>query len=262
MHTVLKQALLLFAALAFAWPVANVIAADDEAAPVEAESGEHSGAEPSATDADHADGDDHGHAESGEDHAHDTADGHGDDGHGEDAAGHGHGADGHDEHHAGPASNHPLSIDPDLAIATLVIFVVLLVVLQKFAWGPIMEGLAVREGGIADNISAAAERRKDAEKMLSSYQSQLERAGEEVRAMLDGAKREAEAMKQSILEEASKAAAAEKEQATAEIQSAKDKAISEISGDSVNIAFRLASGALRRDINPDDHKELIADAGL
>ena len=217
----------------------------------------------------HGEGEDHTHAEAEE---HETGQhGHGDDeedhGHGhEDEAGHGHDGDGdhHDDHahHAGPASNHPLSIDPDLAIATLIIFVVLLVVLQKFAWGPILEGLAKRENGIADDIKAAAARREEAEKMLNEYQSQLERAGAEVRAMLDGAKREAESMKQSILEEAGKAAAAEKDRATTEILAAKDAAITEIAGESVNIAFRVASGALQREVKPEDHQQLIAEAGF
>ena len=83
------------------------------------------------------------------------------------------------------------SIDPDLAIATFVIFVVLLLVLRKFAWGPILDGLAKRESGMANDIEAAAARRKEAEKTLEEYQTQLERAAGEVRALLDDAKKEA-----------------------------------------------------------------------
>ena len=240
-----------------AWRVSPCAMAEDQPVHAEGEDGQAHVEEGGHAD---SDGEEHGHSD-GEGHSHADGDGgHGhDDGHGH--AGHGDHSGDH-AHHAGPASNHPLSIDPDLAIATLLIFVVLLIVLQKFAWGPILEGLAKRENGIADNIDAAAARRKDAEKMLEEYQSQLERAGTEVRAMLDGAKKEADAMKQSILEEAAKAAAAEKDRATSEIVAAKDAAISEIGTESVNIAFKVASGALRRDVNPEDHKELIADAGL
>ena len=197
------------------------------------------------------------HAADGGDHSHDEDADHADGGGSE----HGHGEGSHEHHaHAGPASNHPLSVDPDLAWVTLAIFVCLLLVLRKFAWGPIMEGLAKREKGISDDIDAAAARRKEAEKMLSEYQTQLERAGDEVRAMLDNAKKEAEEMKQSIIEEANKAAAAEKDRATREIDAAKNSAINEIAEHSVNIAFRVASGAVQREIKADDHRNLIEDA--
>jgi len=198
---------------------------------------------------------DAGHAD-GAEHSSSATEGHSAEGNGHDS-----GEGGAADHgHAGPASTHPLSIDPDLAIVTLIVFVVLLVVLRKFAWGPIMDGLAKRETAIAADIDAAATGRQEAEKMLSDYQRQLERAGDEVRAMLDNAKKEAESMKQSIIEEANKAAAAEKERATREIEAAKNSAITEIAEHSVNIAFRVASDAVRREVKPEDHRNLVDDA--
>ena len=67
-------------------------------------------------------------------------------------------------------------------------------------------------------------------------------------------------MKNSIIEEANKAAAAEMDRATREIDATKNSAISEIAEYSVNIAFRLASGAVQREMKPDDHRNLIEDA--
>mgnify|MGYP002623817814 FL=1 len=152
------------------------------------------------------------------------------------------------------------SINPDLAWVTVIISLILLFILWKFALGPITAGLAKREQGIADDIETAAAQRKEAEKMLSEHQTQLERAGDEVRSMLDNARQEAEAMKNSIIEEANKAAAAEKERATREIDAAKNSAIREIAEHSVNIAFRVASGAVQREIKPEDQRNLIEDA--
>lgn len=152
------------------------------------------------------------------------------------------------------------TLDPDLAWVTFIIFVVLFGILWRFAWGPIRDGLAKRENGIADDIDAAADRRKEAEKMLGDYQRQLQRAGDEVRAMLEGAKQDAEAMKQSIIDAANKAAADEKERATREIETAKNAAIAEIAEHSVNIAFRVASGAVQREMKPDDDRNLIEEA--
>ena len=150
--------------------------------------------------------------------------------------------------------------NPDLAVVTLIVSLILLAILWKFASGPIGAGLTKREQSIADDIEAAAQRRIEAEKMLNEYQTQLERAGGEVRAMLDNAKTEAEAIKQSIIDEANRAAAAEKDRATREIEAAKNSAINEIAEHSVNIAFRVASGAVQREMQPNDHRNLIEDA--
>ena len=85
------------------------------------------------------------------DAAHGTADGDGHDAHG--ATGHGatehgatghaetgHGDAGHAEHgdgHGSHGNTHPLSVDPDLAIFTILAFGLTYVVLSKFAWKPI-----------------------------------------------------------------------------------------------------------------------------
>ena len=240
---------------------APTYAVDDEHAHDADDSGHHAHGDGSGHDHDashdHDEGDGHAHADD-DSHGHDHGD---ENGHGQSGE-HGHGEHASHAGHGGPASNHPLSVDPDLAIVTLIVFLVLLIVLHKFAWGPIIAGIQKREQAVAGDIEEAEARQQQAEKMLDDYQRQLERAGDEVRAMLEGAKKEAESMKQAIVEEAHKAAAAQKDQATSEIEAAKSEAISEIAGESVNIAFRVASGALQRDVNPADHQELIAEAGL
>ena len=50
----------------------------------------------------------------------------------------------------------PIRFDVDLAIFTFVIFIGLLIVLTKYAWKPLMDGLTQRETSIADKIAAAA----------------------------------------------------------------------------------------------------------
>ncbi|MCA9268357.1 MAG: F0F1 ATP synthase subunit B [Planctomycetales bacterium] len=197
---------------------------------------EHGGAaEESAVDAEH-------------DHAGDGAHEHGD-------------GESHDEHSGASHGNtNPLSIDPDLAIVTLIIFALLVIILGKFARGPIMEGLEKREKSVADNIAAAEMSNREAQKILGDYQTQLAKASDEVRAMLDGAKKDAEAMKHTIIAEAQKAASDEKDRAKREIDAAKKSALGEIAQQSVNIAFRVASDAVRREIKADDHRGLVEDA--
>ena len=158
------------------------------------------------------------------------------------------------------AADTPSGLSVDLALITPIITIILLFILWFFALGPISDGLSKREQGIADDIEAAAAQRTEAEKLLGDYQRQLERAGDEVRTMLDNARSESEQIKQSIIAEAEQAAANEQRRAEREIEAAKNSAIREIAEHSVNTAFHVASGAVQREIQPDDHRRLIDDS--
>ena len=105
----------------------------------------------------------------------------------------------------------PLTLNPDLAIWTLVVFLVLLAVLKAFAWGPIVNALQAREQGITDQISAAAAKHEEAKLLLVEHEARLAAAADDVRAMLEEARRDAEHTKQEIVNEARAAADAERQ---------------------------------------------------
>ena len=167
-------------------------------------------------------------------------------------------ADAHDE--GGGTNLNPLTADPDLAIVTAVIFVILLVVLYKFAWGPITEGLEKREQGIADQIDEAKRVNLDAKKMVVQYEAKLESAAEEVREMLEEARRDAESTKQRIVNEARDAAVTERDQALRDIELAKYQALHELSQSAINKAVDLAGEIVGRELKPEDHSSLIIES--
>ena len=108
----------------------------------------------------------------------------------ESAAGHdtGHG----DEANASHGNTHPLSFDPDLAIVTAIIFGLLLLILGKFAWGPIRQALDDRENYVATQLDEAKQRHEDAQRLLKEHEQKLAGATDEVRALLDQARKEAD----------------------------------------------------------------------
>ena len=119
--------------------------------------------------------------------------------------GHGHGVD----THAGAdmkTLEDPSELKWDLAIYSGVVFALLLVILWKFAWGPICEGLEKREKRIADNITAAEEAGEDARKLIAQYQDKLDGAAGEVRELLEEARRDAEQAKAQNVAEAKSSA--------------------------------------------------------
>ncbi len=175
---------------------------------------------------------------------------HGETGHGE--TGHG-GAD-----HA-PGTN-PMVVDPDLALVTAIIFVLLLLVLWKFAWGPLITAIDRRERHLKENLEEAERQHAQAKRLLADYQEKLTQAGAQVRALLEEARKDAELQKQKILDQAQATAQAEKERAVREIEAAKVTALRELGEKSVELAVDMAGRIVRDKISPEDRQRLIQES--
>jgi F-type H+-transporting ATPase subunit b len=160
-------------------------------------------------------------------------------------------------HGEGP---NPLAVDPDLAIWTGVIFLLLFGILSVFAWPQIAAAVDERERRIADNIRAAEQKHEDAKRLLAEHEAKLAAAAGEVRALLDEARRDAEHTKSSIVADARKAAEDEKVRALRDIERAKDGAIHELAIASANVAVDLAGKVIRDKLTPEQNNQLIRDA--
>jgi F-type H+-transporting ATPase subunit b len=154
----------------------------------------------------------------------------------------------------------PEEFRTDMAIWTFVVFIVLLLILTKFAWGPIVAGLQKREQGIADNIAAAQRSYDEAKQYLAEYEKKLANAANEVRAMLEEARRDAEATKQEIIAEAKEAAHLEQQRGQREVRTAMDQALKELSERSTNMAVGLAGKIVQAQLKPSDHARLVQEA--
>jgi F-type H+-transporting ATPase subunit b len=161
---------------------------------------------------------------------------------------------------AGGGSLNPVTLDPDLAIVTAIIFLLLLAVLWKFAWGPVIQALDKRERTVADQLAEAKRSQEESRRLLAEHEAKLAGAAAEVKQLLDQARRDADAHKQQIVESAQAAAMAEKDRAVREIHAAKQEALHELAQKSVATAVDLAGQIVHRQLSPDDHSRLIGDA--
>ncbi len=160
----------------------------------------------------------------------------------------------------GHGSPNPLKFEPDLAVFTAIIFLVLMAVLWKFAWGPIMQGLRKREEAIAEEIASAQRSNEEAKDLLTQYESRLGEAADEVRSLLDQGKKDADSQRQQIIADAQDAARAEKDRAVREIDVAKNEALSELAEKSVDTAVDLAGRIVGKQLEAADHTRLIQEA--
>ena len=154
----------------------------------------------------------------------------------------------------------PIAFKTDMAIFTFVVFLLILAVLTKFAWGPIAHGLEAREKSIADKIEQARIAAEQATAQLQQYEAKLAAATAEAQLIVAKARQDADAAGQKIVADAQAAASKERERAVADIGAAKNQALREIAEKSVDTAIGLARNIIRREVRPGDHEQLIQDA--
>jgi F-type H+-transporting ATPase subunit b len=167
-------------------------------------------------------------------------------------------ADADPEHEAGGGT--PLSFKEDLAIWTAVVFLVLLLILWKFAWGPLARGLEKREHGIAEQIAQAEQSNMQAKRLLAQYEQKLADSQEDVRGILEQARRNSEQLGREMLEKAKHEAKAEQQRAVEQIDAATANALKELAEQSSTLAVELAGRILRAELKPEDHAQLIQQA--
>ena len=140
---------------------------------------------------------------------------------------------------------------------TIVIFAVLVAVLGKYAWAPILNGLRAREEKIRKDIADAEATRARAEATLREYNQQLATAEQRVREMLDKATKDAEGLANQIRTQAQQESQETKDRAIKDIDAARTQALHEIYEQTADLATRVAEKILRRNINADDQRELV-----
>jgi F-type H+-transporting ATPase subunit b len=158
------------------------------------------------------------------------------------------------------SSVNPLSVDPDLAIFTMVVFLVLLLVLSKLAWKPLIAGLDQRERSIADMIRDAERNQQESAERLREYERKLQAAAVEAQEIVTRARRDAEVVGQQLLAEAREDARRERLRALADIDTAKNAAVREIARQSADLAFTLARKLIRKELKPEDHALLVRES--
>jgi len=163
----------------------------------------------------------------------------------------------HGAHGEGEVDMNPLDPKRDLALWTGVVFLVLLAVLWKFAWGPIARGLETREQGIADQIQQADESNRQAKELLGQYEQKLADSKDEVREMLAQARQDAEKTGREMIDQAREDADSERQRALEQIDTAAAGAMKELAEHSANLAVELAGKIVQAELKPDDHAKLI-----
>jgi F-type H+-transporting ATPase subunit b len=139
-------------------------------------------------------------------------------------------------------------LNPGLTLWTGITFLVLLVVLSKFAWGPIVKMLEERERTIKDAIEAAKKERTEAERLLAEQKAGLVRAQREAAELARRNQQEVEALRQELTARARKEAdelvATARQQITEELSKARAELKAQVADLAIDAAGRLVKANL------------------
>ncbi len=163
------------------------------------------------------------------------------------------------EAHGEGGSVNPFSGDIGNAIWTVLIFGLVLFVLGKYAWGPILSGLQARESFIREALEKADRDRRESAAKLQEYVDKIDASRAEASAIVEEGKRDGDALKRRIEEDARAEAMAIISRGKREIEIATDTAIKDLYARSTQLATEIASGILGREIQFKDHDQLVAD---
>ena len=136
-------------------------------------------------------------------------------------------------------------------------FLLLIVLVKKFAWDNITSTFEQRAKKISDDIDGAESARQKAEDLAQKRETELAGSRQEATTIIENAKETAEKNKAGILADAADEAGRLKEKANQEIAQTKAEAMNSIKGDVADLTVNLASKILGQKLDQEAHKELI-----
>ena len=154
--------------------------------------------------------------------------------------------------------NNPLvQLDPGLFVWTILTFLLLLTVLTKFAWNPLLKMLKEREELIRSSLEDAEKAQTELAKLNAEGEKIINKARAEAQEILSQCKSSAATLKDETLKDAKEKAKVIADNAEKQILVEKEKAIEEIKSEVVNLSLSVAEKLIKKNISVEDNKALI-----
>ncbi|HET9553482.1 MAG TPA: F0F1 ATP synthase subunit B [Anaeromyxobacteraceae bacterium] len=150
-------------------------------------------------------------------------------------------------------------INPGLTLWTAITFLLLVGLLSKFAWGPIVKMLAEREKTIREAIESAKKERAEAEKLLAAQKESLAAATREAAELAKRNQQEVEALRLDLTAKAKKEAEELVASARKQIVEEKTKAAAELRGMVADLAIEAASKLVKANLDDKAQRQLVDD---
>jgi F-type H+-transporting ATPase subunit b len=152
-----------------------------------------------------------------------------------------------------------LSPNPGLIIWTLITFVLVLLILKKYAWGPLLSALDERENSIREALEQADRARAEAETAAEKNKQALVEAQAEVQAAINKAREDAERIAREVHERAEGEAQQLLEQARRTIVRERDQALQDLRQQTAELAILAAGQLLEENLDDERNRKIVDD---
>jgi len=149
-----------------------------------------------------------------------------------------------------------IDVNPGVIFWTVVTFVILLIVLKKVAWKPILAALDQREASIRESLEKAEKAKEESEKILQANQEKLAKADEEAKKLVNKSRQYAEGLKEQMLKDSKEQAQKIITDATLEIERQKETAFEELKSQVAEIAVKAAEKILKENLDNETQKKI------
>ncbi len=145
-----------------------------------------------------------------------------------------------------------------MLVLTVCNFLLLVYLLKKFAWGPIIGALEKRETQIANDRKTAASAREQAEALKQELDTRLAQISDEAAKKMAAIVKTGEAQKEALIAQAKEQAAQLVDQAKVQIEAEKNRALSEVRGEIANLSLLAASRVIGRQVQDSTADQIVA----
>jgi len=149
--------------------------------------------------------------------------------------------------------------DPGLFIWTILTFLVLMALLAKFAWGPLLRALEARQETIRKSLEDAQAARRELERLQQESSAIIKNAQAEAQTIVAKSWSDAEAFREEMKQKAKNEADAIVREAQRQIDIKTGEALRQIRNEVADLSLTIASKFIQRNLSKEDNDRLVAE---
>ena len=153
-----------------------------------------------------------------------------------------------------------VQLDPGLFIWTIVTFLVLLTLLAKFAWGPLLAALESRQSLIRKSLDDALQAKQDLERLNAESAQIIQKARLDADGIIAQSRSDGDRLREELRQKARAEADHIVKNAERQIQLETSRALEQLRHEAVDLSVMIASKILQRNVSKADNERLIDDA--
>lgn len=156
-----------------------------------------------------------------------------------------------------PAENPLLRFEPGLMLWTVLTFVVLLLVLRRIAWKPLLEALDAREKRIDDALQKAEKAQREAEQAIAENRKRSDEAMRQAEQLIEQARQDAGQTRRKLIEEARAESQRVVDQGMRRLEAEQRAAMQEVRAVAADLAIRAAGRLIQSSLTEQQQRELV-----